>query len=423
MTCRTSMKKIILTWCWYLILSNSSWALTPSESLIEGHDLNLLGGMQIGHESAIHHSTHPTDPDLTEEENALEGMMNTIKTYGTKSKCVKHILYERVKALEIFSPLHESNNNIKPPLRTLVSKVTHQFSFFTRWAYEDEVLDLAKRAQRYNSRITPIARELEVMIFYYLFGLPLFNKCVRFEIVIMAAVECLQRGDLTIYERLWTLHVLRRLHVLSPILHFEPIAQDPKTGRVCRGGLELFLTQGMDTRPRVKGISNGRIEIQPVDECVTEALNRVELILNIKNYLQGGEKNLQTPTLIRIHDTLLQNRSLSEAGIIEFLTLQAIHHKIGQTTPDGEIQCLYHILRHLEKFYPITKQMAIEEALKRVELSLRIRKYLRQSEKTVQTPILTKIHDRLLHTKSLANTWSIRSLAVQCMQHILKYMN
>ncbi|EGG11249.1 uncharacterized protein MELLADRAFT_102650 [Melampsora larici-populina 98AG31] len=424
------MTKIFFSWWCYLIFTCSSWALTPSESLTEGaievEDMNLLGGVQMEHGNAIRHLTAPTNPDSHEEENLLERRINFIRSHGSESECVEDILNETVKALEIWSPIHESVESKTRP-GTSILEITHKFTnLFTRRMRKYKIFYLARDGQTYNSAIRTIARELDIMIRDSLFGGSSVDNCLHIEIVLIAVLEYLQRDNLKTYERLWTLSVLRLLQSLLPMGHVKSISQDPNTGRVCRGGLELFLTQGalmlssgMDLEPKVKGVSYGRIDILPVDKYLTEALERAELILNIRNYLQGSQESLQTPGLIGIHNKLLQNRSLFEAGIIESLSLQALamDGSIDKYTSDGAIHCLYQILQHLDRFYSGSQQLAITEALKRVELMLEIRKNLHYHDH--QIPAIMKMYDKSLHTRSLANTRFIKSLTFQCIHHVI----
>ncbi|EGG07780.1 uncharacterized protein MELLADRAFT_62382 [Melampsora larici-populina 98AG31] len=181
-----------------------------------------------------------------------------------------------------------------------------------------------------------------------------------------------------------------------------------------RGGRRI----GTLSVERVKGVMNGKIQIFPVDEAVTEALKRVELIVTIKNYLLKIERNLQTPELIKIHDKLLQNRSLTKAGIIESLASQSVHHTFLENTPDGEIECYSRIMQHLELFYPVTTKFAITEGLKQVQLIKKIRNYLQDSDRNPQTHAIKTKYNKLLQTKSMDDVVIVRSLVLESLQHM-----
>ncbi|KAH9816308.1 hypothetical protein DFH28DRAFT_1056805 [Melampsora americana] len=327
----------------------------------------------------------------------------------------------RLKALETFVPLNEEVKYIelKTIPRSLISDVIHNVTRrFAPYRRLKNIRGLHPRFSRDPSSISTIPEKLNRVVDEVGFNDPIFTTDDnRLEKTIITALEYLQREDLELHDRLWTLSVLQILQSLLPRGNLGPIREDPNTGSVCRGGLELFLLKGLDYKPRVKDVSNGRTTFFPVDTAVTEALKRVELIVNIKNYLRDAEKNLQTPTFIRIHDQLLRNDSLVKAGILESLATQLKHHVIIESTAYGEIECLYRIMKHLESFYPATKHFAMTEATKRVKLIMRIKFYLQDSKINHQIHKIMNIYNKLLQINSLDNAMNIKFLALQCLQH------
>ncbi|KAH9814300.1 hypothetical protein DFH28DRAFT_971186 [Melampsora americana] len=242
----------------------------------------------------------------------------------------------------------------------------------------------------------------------------IFNDGLYLQKTIITALESLQDKNLEVGERLWTLSVLDILQSLLPKGKLDPIREDPNTGGICRGGLELYLLRGLDHRPY-----NGRIRLFTLNESVTEALKRVELIVHIEDYLRTAKTNFQTPTFISIHDLLLQNKSLAKSQMVESLVSQAMHLKIVEDTPDEEIRCLYRIMQHLELFYPVAKQFGITEALKRVKLLMKIRYYLQSSSRYLDIrPKLTKVYSELIRIKSLDDANIVKALTLQCLPYI-----
>ncbi|EGG05099.1 uncharacterized protein MELLADRAFT_107751 [Melampsora larici-populina 98AG31] len=217
--------------------------------------------------------------------------------------------------------------------------------------------DLAKDSRIYREEIRDLGGKLETIVQdprQLFFGsLP--------ERIIITSLELLQQGDLSVHERLWNLSVLQILKSYLPTGNLSMLNQNPKKGPVCRGALELFSTKGLDCKPRVKSESNGKIEMSPVNKelmhkgvilAVMEALKRVEVIVNINNIL--GKGVYRPPLLCRMHDILFDPRSLDDVSVVNSMALELLEYVNQKHTPlDYQIQCSYHILRHLGTFYPI----------------------------------------------------------------------
>lgn len=81
-----------------------------------------------------------------------------------------------------------------------------------------------------------------------------------------------------------------------------------------------------------------------------EALERAELIANIRHQLQVSDT--LSPIVIGIQSRLFDSRSLSEPKMVKSI----MQHMNNQKTPTQEARCLYHVLKHLCKFFPGSKQ-------------------------------------------------------------------
>ncbi|EGG07233.1 uncharacterized protein MELLADRAFT_106051 [Melampsora larici-populina 98AG31] len=404
-------------------------AITPSERLVEGvieeNDFNSLGA---SHNERSTPNLIPTmESNRIEEDVYWTERRNVIRLAHEGYEGDKKFMDQRINALKIFAPLAEDLECYVHPKASVSGLSQQLIGFFNIGNRKNELLHIAHEAQRYHSGISPLAKELKLMVYDYKIGNPLYTHGLALDKIIITSLEYLERDNLELYERLWILSVL---HILKSFLPKGQLGRDPNTGSVCRGGLELFLTEesgirvlistpGLDLKPRVKGISSRGIDIFPVDESITEALKRVELIANIRNYLQDSERNQQTPTFIRIHNGLLQNKSLTKGRILESLALQAMHHSISKTTSEGEIQCLHAILQHLRTFYPVTKKFLITEALKRVELIEKIRDYLRKPTINNQSSRIIEIYDKLLQNRFLTDAIIVHSLTMKCIQHMV----
>lgn len=277
---------------------------------------------------------------------------------------IDKLVRESVEKLEIFRPL-KGGFQPKSHLETFVSKFPRYIS--RHWASEktthekkmEELLKLAKQSEGLmpNELIGPRSEESKSIVRGINSGRYVSKGSTSLVIFIINVHQDLQREDLTLYERLWNLSVLQILQSCQATgkMKLPPIKDDPRTGPVSRGGLELFLTKGLDCRP--KEVSNGNIDGDDralVNESVVEALQRVELIVNIKNHLRVSED--LSPTLIQVHNKLLQTRSFSKRAIDE-LSLQCIQHMNDNHTSTQEAVCLYHIFQHLLKFHPNAKKI------------------------------------------------------------------
>ncbi|KAH9807591.1 hypothetical protein DFH28DRAFT_1073008 [Melampsora americana] len=386
------MNKNKFSWGWYLIVSFSFCVLNLSGRLLE----NVM------------------------EENIPAGgsaRIDLITTHGNRIDRFED-MQERFKELETFGPFNEEHKDLqhKTHSRNRISALFHIVPDFRHlWIGFNQIEKLARMPQYNHPGISLISNQLLILLEDPTNWISIFVKGRRFERIILITLCYLQKEDLELYDRLWALSVLETLQSFLPRGELEPIRQDPKSGSVCRGGLELFLLKGLDYAPRVKSVFFGIIELFPLDESITESLKRVDLIVKIRNYLDHTEQNIKTPTLKILHDQLLQNRSLDTGGIIESLSLQSMHHIISENTPDNEIECLYNILQHFETFYPVTKKFGISQAVKRLELIENIRASLQGSER----PQMMDLYRRLYQIRCGDDTVAVKSLALKCMEQMV----
>lgn len=231
-----------------MFFAGNSLAFTSLYNLIkgvnEGEDSTLLGGFQIGHQSVIHEASARTDPNFNEEQRLLEAKIKSITLFSTWGYRTSDD--RRVEALEIFSPIGQSIESTTPS-ENIIPAITHDVIGYLTVSHRMKMmLHLAQDGQTFDSGIRPIAKELEIMTRDFLYGSKLSDheNFTQFKIVLMTVLGYLQHEGLKTYERLWTLSVLRRIQSLLPWGHLHSIRQDPNTGWVCRGGLELFLTEG-----------------------------------------------------------------------------------------------------------------------------------------------------------------------------------
>ncbi|EGG05928.1 uncharacterized protein MELLADRAFT_87613 [Melampsora larici-populina 98AG31] len=264
-----------------------------------------------------------------------------------------------------------------------------------------------------------IPEELERMVEKVEVNSRIFTDDLYLQQSIITALDYLQESYMKLYERVWTLSVLDTLQSLLPRGNLNPIREDPNTGSVSRGGLELFLLKGLgiDFTPRVNGVLNARTEMFPVDEAVTEVLERVEVIEDLGFFLRWT--GIDSPILISIHDQLLQNMSLAKPGIADSLISHLLRFKIVEETTPGEIKRIYQIMQHLHSFYPVTRQLAITEALERVKLIMDIRfgliNYALYPEMEMK---IEEVYKKFIKVESLDDANILKLLTLQCLEHI-----
>ncbi|EGG05100.1 uncharacterized protein MELLADRAFT_64272 [Melampsora larici-populina 98AG31] len=424
------MKKNILCLGWCLMFSYALCAPFLSQSGNEVEDWNpfmALGDYRIGHELQFERSNPSTELHRQEYTNMAREHSRLHRARLEREKG-KNMLHERFKASEILGPLNEELE-YKAHSSSVFSELVQRFvDLFTDAEKMRKLLALCKSAKTQSEGIKPIVRDLQKLVTEHQFEAYLFHRGSRFEYIVFTALEYLQGEDLNVYDRLWTLSILRILQSLLPRGYLEPIRQDPNTGRVCRGGLELFLTEGIDL---VKDLSQGRKDSFTPDESVAEALKRVELISNIRNHLQDSQRGHQTPGFIAIHDKLLLTRSLSNGGVVESLALQALQHMNAKDTPDEEIHCLDLILNHLQKFYPAVREIifslpstskpsqVIQERFKcQAVLQPHIELYLEKGDidpyiKSLLLPFLGRHSVNLDDVKNLLHSCNVHDSALQ----------
>ncbi|EGG05251.1 uncharacterized protein MELLADRAFT_107777 [Melampsora larici-populina 98AG31] len=329
-------------------------------------------------------------------------------------------IQEQLNTLETFAPLNEEIEYIKHKAysSTLMSKFPHRI---TKSLVAYKRLRNLQKLHPSNREVLISCSEVPHDLMDMVTGVkpwsPIFHNDIHLQNSIITALQRLQRKDLEIYKRLWILSVLDILQSLLPRGELNPIRGDPKTGSVCRGGLELFLLKGLDYTPRVKSFLNRRIEFFPVDGAVAEALKRVELIADIRGYLRYPERS--TPTLKNLHDQLLLNRSLAEGNILESLISQLLQFKIVENTTRQEMRFIYQIMEHLELFYPDAKQFAVTEALERLELIMKTKYYRHDYLSHQETyPEMIKVYNTFIQVESVDNAKIVKDSALQVLQHI-----
>ncbi|EGG05101.1 uncharacterized protein MELLADRAFT_88170 [Melampsora larici-populina 98AG31] len=158
--------------------------------------------------------------------------------------------------------------------------------------------------------------------------------------LVVIALETLQEDYLSRSERLWGLKVLRCIQAYLPRGDLEPIRSNPSTGPVSRGALELFLTEGLDLTT-MKKLANDNI---------SEVLERVEIIVNIRNYFENfGKANLNA-NFIEIFDSLLQRKGAAGRETLQWIALRCMQHMVTLGNSPKETDCVFHILEHISTY-------------------------------------------------------------------------
>ncbi|KAH9816264.1 hypothetical protein DFH28DRAFT_1056749 [Melampsora americana] len=397
------MDKKLLSLGWYFIYLLRCVTLTPSEQIIdavaEGSFVDGMGGGQRGQELQIHTSSPPQQVHQLGREFENEIPNGSVDQDGQLMELPDEI-QAYLKLCETFEPLNEGFKYVKNETkeRNGMSSVVHKIQKKLTLAKGMKKIHKICRDSHFNS----FAQELLVMIDELYSGSQTF-KSETLEKIVIQVLEYLQVLDLGLYQRLWTLRILKIIQSILPIGSIKKIRQDPNTGIVCRGGLELFLLEADAVNPIL---------------AVVEALQRVRLMITIQFCYHYYKRTHQTPRIMNIHDQLLLNKSLSNTGILESLASQAMDYNFDRDSLEVEIKCFYEIMKHLDTFYPITKDLGITEALKKIELNLKIKRYLQECKKDYQTPIMMNIYHNLLQAKSLDKAKIVKSLALEFLQQM-----
>lgn len=261
------MKNITSAWFWCLSFILNSCFFTSSANLIqevEGDNFGLLHQLQVIYDNANHQSNPSSNFDTYRLESNNEVLMNQLRPHLEKVEKAKITFFRQVNNLETFSPyLANASSLITKIMKPIghFTKIMQPIGHFTRQIYAHcydslfssfilertmhEISDLCHIPENHPSHIKSLALKLRIMIHAYKFGTPLLTNANHIEYSFLAALELLRQKDLDKFERLWTLNVLQLLlHMLSSVC-WRDILQDPNQAPVPRGGLELFLLQGM----------------------------------------------------------------------------------------------------------------------------------------------------------------------------------
>ncbi|EGG05301.1 uncharacterized protein MELLADRAFT_107515 [Melampsora larici-populina 98AG31] len=220
------MNKIMLSWVWYLMGSFSFCAFNPSE-------------------------------------RSMKGMIEGSNLHGVVQDNAQNNIHNRIKALEIFAPLNEKPKYVsnRRPWHSMLGDLFT--GIVSPWVGPSAIQELCSDAQKYHSEVRLMIPEL--IHLKDEMGVRLVTQ-EQLRKIIVNLLEFLQQDHLELYERLWSLSVLRIVQSLLPIGMHNPIREDPNTGGVSRGGLELFLLKELEFKPRVESVVNRKIQISPVDE-------------------------------------------------------------------------------------------------------------------------------------------------------------
>ncbi|KAH9816268.1 hypothetical protein DFH28DRAFT_966638 [Melampsora americana] len=197
----------------------------------------------------------------------------------------------------------------------------------------DDLVLLSHAAPKRHIGVKRLVQAMPSLIKLHDEGVKVWMKGSPLDQLVVIALEALQEDYLS---------VLRCLQSYLPRGELKPIRLNPDTGLVCRGALELFLTEGVDLR------------LNPVtkleNDNVREALERVKLIMNIWNHFEGFEKVRPTLNFIEIYDALLQTKSASGKEDLVLIALRCMHHMAIQNAQEKETECIFHIISHISKF-------------------------------------------------------------------------
>ncbi|EGG11909.1 uncharacterized protein MELLADRAFT_58990 [Melampsora larici-populina 98AG31] len=271
----------------------------------------------------------------------------------------------RLKAIEIFKI---SENNIRlSPGPTTWSQIT---DLLAKWMVilpeNRDLVHLVQTVPTHNESLERLVKATRGVVRWFYEAVDLWDEGSPLDKTVLLALETLQGDNLTALERLWVLSLSRLLQSYLPRGDLKPIRLDPNMGPVCRGALELFLTEGIDLTHAM----DDKIEVVPASEgqyispfnskklentgqliwTPSKALERVELIVKIKNHFEDFEKDNPTANFMKIYDSLLQTKSKSIKREFVWLTLRCMQHMVVETTPKKEKECIFHILDHISTF-------------------------------------------------------------------------
>ncbi|KAH9823350.1 hypothetical protein DFH28DRAFT_1092162 [Melampsora americana] len=277
------------------------------------------------------------EPNLHDfsEESAVVSSTETYEWIRPEEKA------KRLEAIEIFQT---SETNIgESPAPTIWSRIKEKVS-------EDMVIlpdnrdlvHLIHAAPTHNESVLRLVKAMRGVAERFYTALDLWDKGSPMEKTLLIAFETLQGDGLTAPERLWALRVSRLLQSYLPTGDIKPVRLNPNTGPVCRGALEIFLTEGMDLTHEI----HDKINVVPA----SEALERVELVMKIKNHFEDFQNEDPTANFRKIYDSLLQIKSKSIKPDFFWLTLRCMQHMGVVNIPEKEKECVYHILCHISTF-------------------------------------------------------------------------
>ncbi|KAH9823345.1 hypothetical protein DFH28DRAFT_1018325 [Melampsora americana] len=253
---------------------------------------------------------------------------------------------QRLKAIEIFET---SENNIRHnPVSTAWSKITGALEKYILILPDiSDLVHLTHTTPTGRESLKRLLKSIRGVIKWFHQVIELWDEGSPLDKAVLIALETLQENNLTAPERLWVLRVFQSLQSYLPRRNLKPVRLDPYAGPVCRGALELFLTEGRIWMTRgVKSPSNDKISAL----AISEPLERTELIVKIRDYFGDLKKANLSVNFMKIYDSLLQTKGASVKKEFVGLTLRCMHHMAIEYTPRKEKESVFHILNHLSKF-------------------------------------------------------------------------
>lgn len=248
---------------------------------------------------------------------------------------------QRLKKIELFA-ISENNIRLSPGPSTW-SKITELLAkHVVILPRNDDLVHLTHTVPPHYGSLERLVKAIREVIKQFYTAVDLWDEGSPLDKTVLIAVEALQRETLTAPGRLWVLSVFRLLQSYLPRGDLKPIRLNPNTGPVCRGALELFLTEGIDLTHSI----DGKKGVSPA----IEALERVELIVKIKNHLGDFKEDNPTANFVDIYDTLLQTKGESMKQDFFWLSLRCMQHMGIEDTPRKEKEAVFHILYHISAF-------------------------------------------------------------------------
>ncbi|KAG0145140.1 hypothetical protein CROQUDRAFT_716270 [Cronartium quercuum f. sp. fusiforme G11] len=173
------------------------------------------------------------------------------------------------------------------------------------------------------------------------------------EDMVILGFEILQNENLGLEARIWMLGCMRMLR--GPIHDLEKVRKNIKDGPLCRGAWELYLSEEFDSNLEARkiwgnGIHDPGRNLEIISLGILEVLERVNVFVKIRKYLQSTLEYSPTSPFIHIHDTFIQEGSHVDKLTASSIALICAEHIRKEGLHNMELMATYRILHHLEKF-------------------------------------------------------------------------